>query len=231
MDRSRIAILIPAYREAETIGRVVTGAARYGSVIVADDGSPDDTGERAAQAGAAVVRLDTNEGYDGALNRAFEAAAARGFEVAVTMDADGEHDPRLLAEFRRLLLEERVPLVLGVRARRPRLAERVMGVYIRWRFGAADILCGMKGYDLALWCENGGFDHSRSIGTELALFALRRGLPFRELPVKGDRRRDIPRFGRAFRANVRIFRALLRSLSHGFRRRQDGAVRANGALE
>lgn len=212
MGGSRLAIIIPAYREAASIGRVVEAARAHGDVIVVDDCSPDATGPLAANAGATVVRNEVNRGYDGTLSRGFEEAARLGFSHAVTMDADGEHDPATLVHFRRLLLEEAVPLVLGVRPRKQRLAEVVMGWYVRARFGVRDILCGMKGYDLALWRANGGFDHSDSIGTELAINSLRRGEVFRQVPVPGTRRRDAPRFDRRFRANMRIFAALIRTM-------------------
>lgn len=215
MDRPRLAVLIPAHREGGTIGPVVAGATAFGEVIVVDDGSPDDTGARAAAAGATVVRNDPGRGYDGALDRAFAAAIELGFTHAVTMDADGEHDPARLAEFRRLLLEERARLVLGVRRRKQRLAEIVMGLYIRARFGPRDILCGMKGYDLRLVADNGGFDHTGSIGTEVAIAALRRGVPFSEVRVTGTPRTDAPRFDRRLRANWRILRALWRAMRRG----------------
>ena len=81
-----------------------------------------------------------------------------------------------------------------------------------------DILCGMKGYDLALWRANGGFDHSDSIGTELATSALRRGIRFAQVPVPGTRRADAPRFDRRWRANMRIFAALMRAMRRDARR-------------
>lgn len=208
MDRPRIAILIPAFREAATIGKVVRAAREHAEVIVVDDASPDETGSEAAKAGAIVVRNETNRGYDGTLNRAFEEALAQGFGFAITMDADGEHDPALIASFKSLLMDEGVPLVLGVRPRKQRFAEIVMGFYVRLRFGVNDILCGMKGYDLKLAVANGGFDHTNSIGTELAINSLRRGVAFRQIPVSGTRRQDAPRFDRRWRANMRIFAAL-----------------------
>lgn len=208
MDRPRTAILIPAYREAATIGPVVRAAREHADVIVVDDASPDETAARAAEAGAIVIRNECNLGYDGTLNRAFETALEQGYDFAITMDADGEHDPSLIAGFKSLLTEERVPLVLGVRPRKQRFAEMVMGAYVRIRFGVRDILCGMKGYDLKLANENGGFDHTNSIGTELAINSIRRGAAFRQLGVSGTRRQDAPRFDRRLRANLRILAAL-----------------------
>jgi len=208
VDRPRTAILIPAYREAATIGPVVRAAREHADVIVVDDASPDETAARAVEAGAIVIRNGSNLGYDGTLNRAFETALEQGYDFAITMDADGEHDPSLIAGFKSLLTDERVPLVLGVRPRKQRFAEMVMGVYVRIRFGAHDILCGMKGYDLKLANENGGFDHTNSIGTELAINSIRRGAAFRQLGVSGTRRQDAPRFDRRLRANLRILAAL-----------------------
>jgi glycosyltransferase involved in cell wall biosynthesis len=175
---------------------------------VIDDCSPDETADRAEFAGAIVFRNDRNLGYEGNLSRGFNEAAALGFTHVVTMDADGEHDAELLAKYRRLLLEDHVPLVLGVRPRMQRVSEVIMGWYVRFRFGARDILCGMKGYDLDLWRANGGFDSGGSIGTELAINSLRRGVIFREVAVHGTARRDAPRFDRHFRANLRILGAL-----------------------
>lgn len=212
MDGHRLAIIIPAYREGETIAEVVAEAIRYGEVLVVDDCSPDQTAERAEAAGATVFRNSANLGYDGNLSRGFDEAAARGFTHAVTMDADGEHDPAHLADFKRLLVERRTPLVLGYRPRKQRISEVVMGIYIRARFGVRDILCGMKGYDLDLYRANGGFDHSGSIGTELAINSLRRGAKFVQIAVTGRPRADAPRFDRRLRANIRIFAALMRVL-------------------
>lgn len=215
--------MIPAHREAASIGAVVAEASRFASVIVVDDCSPDATAEIARASGASVVSSGVPLGYEAALNRGFAEAAELGFTHVVTMDADGEHDPALVRCFRDLLFSGRVQLVLGVRPRKQRIAEILMGLYVRLRFGARDILCGMKGYDLQLYRANRGFSHSDSIGTELAINSLRRGVRFVEVSVSGRRRVDPPRFDRKLRANRRIIGALQRIL------RDDLAARASGS--
>ncbi len=222
MDRSRLVVLIPAYREAGTIGGVVTAARRFAPVIVVDDCSPDATGEAAREAGAQVHRNAANLGYDGTLNQAFELAREGGYGCAVTMDADGEHDPALIERFAELLCDRDVPLVLGIRPRKQRLAELVMGLYVKARLGVDDILCGMKGYHLDLLAANGRFDTSDSIGTELAINSIRRGARFEQIPVSGTPRADAPRFDRRLRANWRILSALWRVF------RQDATGRPTG---
>jgi len=208
----RLAIVIPSYREGSSIGPLVKGARKFGAVIVIDDCSHDETAAVAEANGATVFVNKQNCGYDGALSRGFAEAANAGFTHVVTMDADGEHSPDNLAAFREYLINERTPLVLGFRARKQRLSESIMGAIVRRRFGVLDILCGMKGYDLALWRANRGFDHCGGIGTELALSALKRGTAFRQVAVVGVPREDAPRFGRGLKANFRIFSGLCRSL-------------------
>jgi len=206
---SRLAVVIPAYREEATIGPIVAAARKYGEVLVIDDCSPDATGERAAAAGATVIRNQRNCGYDGTLTRGLQEAAARHFTHVVTMDADGEHDPHTLTHFRSKLLEEDFALVLGYRPVKQRFAEVVMGCYLRARFGVREVLCGMKGYRLAAY-DAEGLDFLDSIGTGLAADGLRRKIRFAQVPVSGILRADAPRFDGALRANLRIFAALLR---------------------
>lgn len=213
MGRSELCVLIPAFREAATIGPVIAEAVKHGTVIVGDDCSPDETAEIARANGAVVLRNESNAGYDATLNRLFDEALARGFHAAVTMDADGEHDPRLVARFRTLLIDEDIPLVLGIRPRKQRMAESIAALLTKHLFGIDDIFCGMKGYHLRLAAENGGFDKSDSVGTELALNSIRRGTPFRQLAVHGRQRRDAPRFGRRIKANLRLLGAIFRGLT------------------
>ena len=213
MERSRLAILIPAYCEERTIGTVVSRAKIYGDVIVADDNSTDNTSQVAKSAGAIVLHNENNLGYEGNLNRLFNYAGIKGYQYAVTLDADGEHRPETLETFRKLLIDDGALLVLGYRPHTQRFAETVMGFVMRLRFGIRDILCGMKGYDMALLKETGGvFDRSGSIGTELALTPIHRGTAYTQVAVSGTPRVESPRFDRTFKANIRIFFALFRAM-------------------
>ena len=122
-----VSIILPAYNEAQVIGRVLEGiraVAPSGDVweiIVVDDGSDDGTGDAAALAGARVVRHPYNKGNGAAVKSGLRAA--RGSRICL-LDADGQHDPR---EIDRLLgrLDE-YDLIIGARS------GRAGGGWTRW---------------------------------------------------------------------------------------------------
>src|SRR3989454_10562137 len=92
MDKT-IAV-IPVHNEALTIASVVLTARAYLPVIVVDDASEDGSGQRAAAAGASVLTLPRRCGKGAALQRGFAEALRRGANAVVTLDGDGQHDPR-----------------------------------------------------------------------------------------------------------------------------------------
>lgn len=221
MDRSRIGIVIPAVNEAETIYAVVTDAAAFGTPIVVDDGSSDETADRARLAGAVVVSHKVNRGYDEALNSGFEKAAALGSQIVVTLDADGQHDPGLIREFL-ARVSEGADVVVGARDRRQRLAEHFFSWYTRWSFGISDPLCGMKAYRTTVYEALGHFDSYRSIGTELMIFAARSGFNVQQVEFQVRNRNGSSRFGSSLKTNCRILRAMFLAMSTGNGRTNGG---------
>lgn len=211
MDRPRVAVIVPALNEERSIASVVASVAVHGVPVVVSDGSTDGTAEAAAAAGALVVRHERNHGYDAALNSGFDRAAELGAEFFVTFDADGQHDPRLIPEFIRLLATGHW-LVVGVRPRPARISEWLFAAYTRLAYGIHDPLCGMKGYSLSAYRELGHFDSYRSIGTELMLHCLRAGHPVAEVSIPIAPRRGASRLGNPWRGNARIFRSLVLAL-------------------
>jgi glycosyltransferase involved in cell wall biosynthesis len=86
-------IVIPAFNEAAAIGHVVSelaASARWGEIIVVDDGSTDGTGDAAAAAGARVVRHPYNKGNGASVKSGIRAASG---EYLLIIDADGQHPP------------------------------------------------------------------------------------------------------------------------------------------
>jgi len=91
-DNADAYLVIPLYNEAAVVREVVASArAVFPNVVVVDDGSTDDSAERARQAGALVVRHPINLGQGAALQTGIEVALRLGADFVLTFDADGQH--------------------------------------------------------------------------------------------------------------------------------------------
>lgn len=208
MDRSRLAIVIPAHNESATIGVIIREVLQYGVPIVIDDASTDQTAQIAKNFGAKVVMHQSNLGYDAALNSGFSCANGMGCDFVLTMDADGQHNPSLLPEFIDAL-NKGADIVVGIRHRKQRVAEHVFALVSRLLWGIHDPLCGLKAYRIELYQSLGHFDAYNSIGTELAIYAARQNKKIVHIPLVTTDRVDEPRFGQNFNANMQIIKALL----------------------
>jgi Glycosyl transferase family 2 len=118
--KGKIAILIPAYNEAENIGVVldqmpaeVCGIRT--EVLVVDDGSRDGTGDVAAEHGALVARHVTNRGGGAALRTGYRLMVESGAEIVVTLDADGQHLPSEMPRLVEPVLSGEVDMAHGSR--------------------------------------------------------------------------------------------------------------------
>jgi hypothetical protein len=131
-----VAVVIPAYNEADNIDHVLASlpamVAGYPlHAIVVDDGSADETTDRARGAGAAAVRLPLNRGQGAALRTGYRLALATGAEIVVTMDADGQHQPSELSRLVQPIADGDADVVNGSRVlgdADPSHAAREMGI-------------------------------------------------------------------------------------------------------
>src|SRR5256885_2324573 len=89
-----VSVIVPAFNESASIEALISGLRRFASwheILVVDDGSTDDTGPRAARAGARVVRHPYNKGNGAAVKTGIRQATG---PLVLILDADGQHRPR-----------------------------------------------------------------------------------------------------------------------------------------
>ena len=118
MSSRRMVAVLPAYNEAAAIGSLVDEIRAYDpdlDVVVVDDASTDETAAFAEAHGAIVLRLPFNVGIGGAVQTGFRYARDHGYDVAVRLDGDGQHDPRELPKLLAPLERGEADLVIGSR--------------------------------------------------------------------------------------------------------------------
>lgn len=113
----RLAI-VPAYNEEGSVARVIAEIRAFDpgfQIVVVDDGSVDRTAAAARAAGAHVLRLPFNLGIGGAMQTGYRYAYERGFDLAVQIDGDGQHDPGELPKILGPVLAGEADMAVGSR--------------------------------------------------------------------------------------------------------------------
>jgi glycosyltransferase involved in cell wall biosynthesis len=115
---ARLVAVVPAWNEEDAIGKVVEEirlAVPGIDVVVVDDASTDRTVETAEASGATVLPLPFNVGIGGAVQTGFRYALAGGYDLAVRLDGDGQHDAREIGKILAPVLAGDADLVIGSR--------------------------------------------------------------------------------------------------------------------
>ncbi|HEX6687166.1 MAG TPA: glycosyltransferase family 2 protein [Solirubrobacterales bacterium] len=248
----RTLVFIPAWNEGDSVAAVIAdvrGRLPDADVLVVDDGSTDETAERAAAAGATVASLPFNQGLGAALQTGYLYALREGYDFCAHLDADGQHPP---AEVERLLAEvraDRADLVIGSRYREaggsePEGAETVAGddykPTISRRIGTSifrffltlatrqrftDTTSGMRAANrrvMELFSENYSPDFAEIESLQLA---VRQGLRVEEVPVRMLERAGGASFLTPLRSAFFIFKGMIVLLVGQFRPRKVGTER------
>jgi glycosyltransferase involved in cell wall biosynthesis len=191
---ARPLIVIPAKNEAASIGEVVRAVRTHGylDVLVVDDGSDDETGRIAREAGALVMRAPLAQGAWGAMQTGIRYAVWHNFTSVITMDADGQHRTE---EIERLLrASQYADVVIGACPSRGSAARKFAWTLFRRLTGFAleDLTSGFRLYNArackVLAGEEATLIDYQDMGVLLVL--RRAGLTFSEVEVRMSPRMD-----------------------------------------
>lgn len=193
---NRVLTALPVFNEAKYVNSVLDEVLRYSPhVLVVDDGSTDGTSELLAQRDdIRLVTHTTNQGYGAALATAFDYAREHRFEIVVTIDCDGQHEPKRIPRFVKAC--EGVDLVSGSRYLKQYAGDSEPPAQRRWingritaeinrrlGFQLTDAFCGFKAYRVSALGKLDLRETGYSMPLELWVQAAHAQLQVVELPV------------------------------------------------
>lgn len=193
---TRALTALPVFNEVRYVNSVLDQVRTYSEhVLVVDDGSSDGTAELlAARDDILLVTHPVNRGYGAALRTAFQTAISRRFDVLVTIDCDGQHEPQRIPEF--VTACQDVDIVSGSRYLELFPGDSLPPAERRWinqqitetlnqQLGLqlTDAFCGFKAYRVEALRRLRLTEDGYAMPLELWVQAVTKGLTIRELAV------------------------------------------------
>ncbi|MBI3251562.1 MAG: glycosyltransferase family 2 protein [Candidatus Andersenbacteria bacterium] len=114
----KVCVIIPAYNESGAIKNVVNSVKDCyptADIIVINDASTDNTGAIASTLGIPVLHLPINLGIGGAMQTGFKYAVKKGYDIAIQVDGDGQHNPTYIPTILKPIHENKADVVIGSR--------------------------------------------------------------------------------------------------------------------
>ena len=113
----RFITALPVFNEVTTVNEVLDEVLKYSAqILVVDDGSTDGTAELLKQRDDIILlQHEENKGYGGALRSAFTYAIENDYQILVTVDCDGQHEPQRIMQFVETCEAKNADIVSGSR--------------------------------------------------------------------------------------------------------------------
>ena len=187
-------VCIPEFNEEKTIGEVVEKSLHYADkVIVCNDGSSDNTEEKAKEKGATIINHKKNLGYGTAIITLFEEARKQNAEIMITLDGDGQHNPEQIPTLVSALTENNVDVVIGSRFldnktnspgyRKTGIKIITSASNLGTNFKVSDSQSGFRVYSKNAIDVIHPTEEGMAVSTEILLKASNKGLSVAEVPI------------------------------------------------
>ena len=225
-----IVITITAYNEEKNLANVLETARKYGTLIVVDDGSFDNTSSIAKEYNAHVIKHPFNLGQGIAVLTGFKVALTHPCQFIVEMDGDGQHNPNDIPKFISRFEETNSDIVVGSRIlgsnhKNAPLIRRVFLPHFTWvinkltGYSMTDSMCGFRVFKAdSLRRVHYVLDQLQEpqyLAAEMFIRFSRAGLTISEIPIHLVDRQHGMSYKGCMRYGWGVIRAILVSLARG----------------
>jgi len=193
----KIFLVLPVYNEEKIIQEVIEEiqSAGYKNIITVDDGSKDNSYQKIKDFDKNIIALKhkLNRGKGAATKTGIEAAKILGAEIIVTMDSDGQHDPKDIQALTKPIIEKKCQVVLGTRLKNRhnmppfKKACNWVGNFVTWYITGlwvTDSQSGFRAYSIdaanAINTRGDRYEYESEIIHQIR----KKRIPFKEIPIE-----------------------------------------------
>jgi len=196
MPHNKVFIVVPVFNEARVIKDTLKEIQNegYANIIVVDDGSTDQTYQMANEASdILVLRHRLNRGKGAATKTGIEAAKLLNADIIVTMDGDGQHDPKDIQKLIEPILKKHCDVILGTRLANPKgmpwhkiIANHIGNFFTWYLFGlwVTDSQSGFRAYSHhaaeLINTKYDRYEYDSEVIREIYIYKLK----FKEIPIE-----------------------------------------------
>ena len=204
-----LTVLIPAFNELENLEKFLKDLSKKFNVLIVDDGSIDKTEIFLKRNKINFLKNKKNLGYEKSLIKGFlYLFKNQRTKIIITMDADGQHKTqdiyKLLKEYKR----NKSSLVIGSRKNKNRFIEILISILSKNKFNIDDPLSGFKLYNKKTLRDINLKGLKNLFFVDLVLKFYKKNHKITTTNIKTSQRKDKPRIGNYFFANIKIFKIL-----------------------
>lgn len=190
-------VVIPAFNEATVIKDVILGVKKHApsmDIVVIDDGSTDHTFQKAKEAGVTIIRHAINRGLGGAISTGLTYARKNNYHLAVTIDADGQHDPNDIKKLVKPIVKKQADVVIGSRIKQSSFQVPIdrrfiiflsnFLTYLLFGFKTTDSQSGFRAFSKKALEKIEIKTQAMEVSSEIFSQIANNGLQYQEVPIK-----------------------------------------------
>ena len=203
MEQNKIAILIPAYNEANNLKKLLPKLKRYNTYVI-NDGSTDETLKIIRKNNCRYINIKINSGYENAVLKGLKYLKNKKYKYILTFDADGQHQTKDINIIKNKIINKDIDLYIFNRVEKNRFSEKLLEFIFIKKFFIKDPLSGLKAFKTTSLKKINLNRINKFFLVDLVYVYFKKNFKIKNIKITTKKRIGKARVGSAIKVNLKI---------------------------